>query len=709
MTRNRWVDPKSGWAGLACLVALVLFGVAEAGAVTVPNTGQAQTAAQSLLTSAGLYTVTVPNVTGQALTAAQSLLASAGLYAEVTLTCSDDVPVDGVISQDPAAGATVAIGTTVTLSVSNGPCTIQVPDVVGMAGSAAQAALAALGLYVTVEIQCDDAEPVDNVISQDPAAGAQVNIGSSVTIVVSSGPCSLIPNVIGYPEQQARLIIESSGFFISSIERQCSDLIALGDVAVQIPAGGALARTGSGVALIIANGRCTSAGGGSESILVPAIVGLTEEEASSRIRAAGLEVGEVTRVCTSSVTAGVVMSQSPAPLTPLAPSGAVTFAVSAGPCVVVPDVVGKDQSEAITILTDAGLTVGTVTPQCQTSGSDDVVLAQSMAAGTQVIAETAVNLTVSDTTCVTVPEVIGLTPEAAGAVLATVNLYLNVTEAACGEVTTDGVLSQTPIAGTLVSLGSTVDVVISSGPCPITVPNVLGKTAAEARSLLQAAGLIAEVESECNNRVQTGSVIRQVPLPNATVDPGSQVTIYTSSGKCPVIIPSVIGLSYDDARSELINAGIDPANILVTKQFQSDIPANQVISQTPAPETEVSAETVVTLLISRGEKPPAPDNATIKEVLYNGFVLADRNNDGKLTFEEVLDVLPGLTQDVFNTIDTNGDGAITREELARFLRIGGCFGCLRGLWPFKMIGGDLLLLGVSLMTLAAASARRVER
>ena len=686
MAWKQGVSGMPGWRGLAgCLLAVALFWGCEAGAVTVPN------------------------VTGLALATARSQLTAAGLYAVVTTACSDEAAIDTVLDQDPVAGADVTAGSSVALTVVSGPCTVLVPALTGLTSDAAQALLQAAGLYATIQAQCDDNIPAQTVLSQDPVAQQRVNVGSSVVLVVSSGPCAVVPSVIGYPERQARQVIESAGFFVSGIQRQCSDLIAIGDVAAQIPAGGSQAGNGTGVTLVVSNGRCTSTGGGLGSVLVPTIIGLGEIEASSRIRAAGLVPGTATKVCTRDVPSGVIMTQSPAPLTSLSPGGVVTYQVSVGPCVNVPNLVGLTRNDALATLAEVGLAAGTVTRQCQVSGENDVVVAQAVAAGVQVNPGTTVALTVSDTTCVTVPGITGLALTAARSALATINLYLNVTTSACDDTTTSGILSQAPSAGTLVSSGTTVDVIVSTGPCPVAVPDVIGQTELEARNAIANAGLIVAVQSECNNRVATGSVIRQVPLPNATVDPGSEVTIHVSRGKCLVILPSVVGLSYEDARGELINAGIDPVNIKVVKQFRDDIPANQVISQSPGAETEVPADTVVTLVVSRGTKPEPPDNAQIEQVLYNGFVLADRNNDGKLTFEEALDVLPGLTEDVFNAIDANGDGAITQEELARFLRIGGCFGCLRRLWPFKMMGGDLLLFGISLMTLATVSLRRNVR
>ncbi len=670
---------------LGYVFAIILLGVGTAGAVTVPD------------------------VHGLTLTAAQAQLTALGLYVATTPGCSDTAEVNTVLDQDLAANSDVSLPATVMLTIVTGPCTVGVPDLVGLSSVAAQELLQGVNLYASVILQCSDTVPAQQVFAQNPAGGTTVNVGSAVEITVSSGFCTTVPNVVGYPEQQARQILQSAGFFVSAVSRQCSDLIAIGDVASQDPAGGTQAGLSTPVTLIVANGRCTSTGGALGNVLVPAIIGLGEVEASSRIRAAGLTPGTITRVCNPSVPAGTVMTQNPSPMTSLPTGGAVSYQVSAGPCVTVPVLTGLTESEAVAVLGAAGLTSGTVTRQCQTSGPNGLVLAQSIQDGTQVNPGTAVAFTVSNTSCVTVPDIAGAQLEEAQAALAAVSLSLNVAGSACDNNTASGILSQTPAAGALVAIPTVVDVTVSSGPCPVTVPDVVGKTEAEAVALLTTAGLTVKIQSECNNRVASGKVIRQVPLANASADLGGEVTIHVSTGKCPVIMPNVVGLPYDDARGELINAGIDPANIIVRKEFRMDIPENQVISQSPLPDYEVPADTQVTLVVSRGAKPAPPDNAEIERVLYRNFVIADVNSDGNLTFEEVLDVLPGMTEDIFNTIDRNSDGVITQEELAKYLRIGGCFGCLRNLWPFKMMAGDLLLVGISLMTLVAVSLRRAVR
>ena len=99
-----------------------------------------------------------------------------------------------VISQDPAAGTMVAIGSSVDFVVSLGPVMITVPDVVGISQTAAQQAIGAAGLTVgTVTTEHSDTVSAGDVISQAPVAGTSVPGGSAVNLVVSLGPDPGLP------------------------------------------------------------------------------------------------------------------------------------------------------------------------------------------------------------------------------------------------------------------------------------------------------------------------------------------------------------------------------------------------------------------------------------------------------------------------------------------------------------------------------------
>ena len=101
------------------------------------------------------------------------------------------MPAGNVISQNPAANASVAPGSSVNIVVSSGPANVTVPNVVGLTQAAATTAITNAGLVLgTVTQQSSANVPAGNVISQNPAANASVAPGSSVNIVVSSGPAA---------------------------------------------------------------------------------------------------------------------------------------------------------------------------------------------------------------------------------------------------------------------------------------------------------------------------------------------------------------------------------------------------------------------------------------------------------------------------------------------------------------------------------------
>ncbi len=135
--------------------------------------------------------VTVPNVVGQAQTTAQTAITSAALsVGSVATHTSATVTAGAVISQNPAAGTLAARGAPVSLVVSLGaPPVGAIPDVVGQAQAGAQADIAAAGFVVGQLTGLNTAVvPLGVVLSQNPSAGTLAAPGSAVSLVVSLGP-----------------------------------------------------------------------------------------------------------------------------------------------------------------------------------------------------------------------------------------------------------------------------------------------------------------------------------------------------------------------------------------------------------------------------------------------------------------------------------------------------------------------------------------
>jgi beta-lactam-binding protein with PASTA domain len=142
-----------------------------------------------VVSSGSVAKVTVPNVVGLTQANAQTAITGAGLaVGSVTNQSSATVPTGAVISQNPAAGASVDAGAKVDFVVSSGTAKITVPDVVGLTQSNAETAITGAGLSVgTVSTESSQTVPFGSVISQDPEAGTAVDSGSEVDFIVSSG------------------------------------------------------------------------------------------------------------------------------------------------------------------------------------------------------------------------------------------------------------------------------------------------------------------------------------------------------------------------------------------------------------------------------------------------------------------------------------------------------------------------------------------
>ena len=150
----------------------------------VATTSVARNSAVTLYVSDGL--VDLPELRTKTSADAQAALIQLGLVADLQDVTTDKQAPNTVYDMSPKAGA-VPQGSTVTLQIAKAPTTVAVPDVVGKKQSDATSILQAAGLNVAVTSQASLTVQKDHVISQNPSAGIQVALGTTVTITVSSG------------------------------------------------------------------------------------------------------------------------------------------------------------------------------------------------------------------------------------------------------------------------------------------------------------------------------------------------------------------------------------------------------------------------------------------------------------------------------------------------------------------------------------------
>ncbi len=128
---------------------------------------------------------------------------------------SDTVPEGRIVRQQPEPGASVAPGTTVSVTVSLGPEFVTVPRVVEWTYDEAEQTLERLGLDVEKREEFALQTPAGVVMRQDPPAGTRVAPGTKVTLVVSRGlPKVQVPNVVGLRLADAMRKLEEAGLRI---------------------------------------------------------------------------------------------------------------------------------------------------------------------------------------------------------------------------------------------------------------------------------------------------------------------------------------------------------------------------------------------------------------------------------------------------------------------------------------------------------------
>jgi serine/threonine-protein kinase len=202
--------------------------------------------------------------------------------------------------------------------------------------------------------------------------------------------------------------------------------------------------------------------------------------------------------------------------------------VAAATQVAVPSVVNQDQATATQSLQSAGLTVGTVTPVTSTAQQKGLVVSTSPAGGAQVAKGSAVNLSIgSGPDAITVPDVTGKTASAASAALKQAGFTGNINTEQQDSLTAKGrVVQSDPAAGSQAAPGSTITLSVSTGTVPM--PDVRGKTEAQARQALVAAGFDAgQINSTTVERddVPQGHVAGTDPDPGTPVGPGETVNL----------------------------------------------------------------------------------------------------------------------------------------------------------------------------------------
>ena len=138
----------------------------------------------------------------------------------------------------------------------------------------------------------------------------------------------------------------------------------------------------------------------------------------------------------------------------------------------------------------------------------------------------------------------------------------------------------------------------------IEVPNLVGQPQNVAETMCEKKQLKLEVESEKASDKAAGTIIEQKTKAGKKVKKNTVIKVVISSGPEKIMIQSVEGMDEDAAKKALIKQGFTSKNITVTSEYSSDVESGKATRTDPAEGTEVSADSKITLYISKGEKQP---------------------------------------------------------------------------------------------------------
>ena len=254
-----------------------------------------------------------------------------------------------------------------------GSDTVAVPYVVGLRQAQAENDIAAKGLLPRVrQVSSSDVEE-GFVISQNPAAGTQVDPEDVVSIEVSSGkPKVTIPTVVGQSRDSAVRELTAAGLDVQVVEVNSER--EEGTVTAQQPAPGTVVVEGTQVRINVSKGP--------RPVQVPNVVGLPYDQAAAELQRAGFGVTRID--VDSDLAPGIVTDQDPSAGTESSRGTTVRLSVSRGPSTeAVPDVTFQDVTIARTTLEGAGFRVREVLEDTSDPDSDGIVVGQDPVGGAQ--------------------------------------------------------------------------------------------------------------------------------------------------------------------------------------------------------------------------------------------------------------------------------------------------------------------------------------
>ena len=337
------------------------------------------------------------------------------------------------------------------LGRDSGPPNVKVPVVQGLPLGEARDAVLRARLEPKEQSKSSASVEKGKVISSDPPVGQSVDEGSTVTLLVSSGPESnKVPDVVGKQREQALTAVKGAGFPTPDVDEKFDKDVAKGLVISQSPPAGEQ-PIDTVVKLVVSKGP--------KKVAVPDVRNLTPDQARAKL-GASLILGTPTAE-PSERTPGTIIRQMPGPTASVNEGSTVQVVIAEAPAATMPDLLGNTPEEFKRKLKAAGFD-NRVTSSEEEAGPNEkpgTVVASTPSPGSPLEPGDSVNMVVAVAALATVPSVVGDAIAVAEAKIKAVGLRSELVrrEPPAGEPP-EVIFESNPVAGTEVDTGSVVQI-----------------------------------------------------------------------------------------------------------------------------------------------------------------------------------------------------------------------------------------------------------
>ena len=419
---------------------------------------------------------------------------------------------------------------------------------------------------------------------------------------------SRVPSIVSNELPKAEERLESAVLLYSIIGKEYSDLIPADRILNQGTGAGSVVMNNTIIDVAISGAR--------EVEMVPNVKGLSVEEAIEALEGLGFAV-QTKNEYSNVIAAGGVISQDKTPNEELEIGEIITLTISngvnpskekEGVLAEIPELIGLKYQEAIKAAEKAGFMLSIKSKEYRPEFEEDVVMFQSIDAGTEVLTGNTIEIIVSlGEKVIMAPDVQYKTEAEAIKLIADGGLTSKISYAKSETVASGLVISQTPEAKTIMNHGEEIAIVVSTGGESFSMPSVVGMTEENALTTLTEKGLSILVEYESNSSVPENNVIRQSVPAKTSTSRGSRVTITVSSGQDLVRVENIIGKAQSEAVNILKSQGFE---VTVSETYSDTVAKGNAISQAPKSGSLQIKGSRVTIVVSEGKEPIKVPNVT---------------------------------------------------------------------------------------------------